>query len=251
MNRPPVVLVLAVALACAPAVAAQTVVVPNSLVSVEGNSNNAFPWGVTGGMRWQQVFNANQFAGPLVIGQITFRPDADAGFAFNRTLSAVQISLSTTANGPNALSPVFANNLGGDNAVVYSGSLTLSSANTAGPGNTRAFDVVIDLQTPFSYNPAGGHLLLDVLNSSPEDHSFQIVLDAENNLANGFVSRVFGPAGDPGATSGSTDPNGFVTRFTAAAVPEPATLALVGVAGFAAAAWRRRRNPSAPTGDAP
>lgn len=243
MNRlPAVICVPLLAMLLAGPAAAQSVIVPGALANVDGNTNNAFPFGVSGGMRWQEVFNSNQFAGPIFIGRITFRPDAGAGFAFSQSLSSIRFSLSTTAFGPNSLSTTFANNLGADNTIVYNGPLTMNSANTAGPGNTRAFDVVVNLQTPFLYNPANGHLLLDVLNSSPEDHSFQILLDAESNAGNGFVSRVFGPPGNPGALTGSADPNGFVVQFTAA-VPEPASLALIGTAliGASGVFWRRRQ----------
>jgi len=39
--------------------------------------------------------------------------------------------------------------------------LTWTTANLAGPGNTRQFDIVFPLTTPFLYDPADGNLLLD------------------------------------------------------------------------------------------
>src|SRR5262245_51915869 len=157
-----------------PGLADAQVVVPNNRATTDGNLNNRFPFLVNGGQRYQQVYAADQFSAPLVIGRVAFRLDGPTSTPFSRTLSNVQITLSTTAAGPDALSATFADNLGPDNTVVYSGPLTLSSLATPGPGNTRVFDIIIDLQTPFAYNPVGGHLLLDVLNASHENNNINI-----------------------------------------------------------------------------
>ena len=72
---------------------ADTIVVPNSLASVEGNTNNAFPFIIGGvsvpSMRYQEVFGASQFPGPGLITQIAFRPDA-------AKLCLIKASLSST-----------------------------------------------------------------------------------------------------------------------------------------------------------
>jgi hypothetical protein len=60
------------------------------------------------------------------------------------------------------LSSTFADNLGPDNVLVFDGTLTWIHANLPGPGNTRQFDVVFPLTTPFLYDPAAGNLLLDI-----------------------------------------------------------------------------------------
>jgi hypothetical protein len=209
-----------------PGFAEAQVVVPNNRATTDGNLNNRFPFLVNAGQRYQQVYAADQFTAPLVIGRIAFRLDGPSSTAFSRTLSNVQIALSTTTNGPDALSATFADNLGPDILVVYSGSLTLSSLATPGPGDTRVFDISIELQTPFAYNPASGHLLLDVLNASPENNSINVFFDAEATTGDS-ISRLNGTEGQPGATTGSLNTAGLVTQFSAVAVPEPATYGLM------------------------
>src|SRR5436305_1883326 len=96
-----------------------TLVVPNSLATVEGNSGNSYPFniGPNNTMRYQQVYAASQFGalppgGTNLIG-IAFRVDAGFG-GFSSTLPAVQINLSTTAKAPDGLSATFAINIGTD-----------------------------------------------------------------------------------------------------------------------------------------
>jgi hypothetical protein len=100
----------------------------------------------------------------LLITGLAFRPDAFTGAAFSTTLSNVSIFLTTTTNAPDALSSTFANNEGADKTLVHSGSLSLSSADTGPAGGPKAFDIVINLTTPFLYNPGSGNLLLEVQN---------------------------------------------------------------------------------------
>lgn len=220
---------------------AAVIVVPNSLAAIEGSSNNGFPFNLDAhgqsSMRYQQVFDSAEFAalsGPALLTHIAFRPDSDTGDAFSSTLPNVQINFSTTSGSPDTLSSTFAANVGADDTVVFSGALTLSSADAAGPGNTRAFDIVISLTTPFLYNPALGDLLMDVRNFAAGGTT---QFDAQFLLGD-TISRVF--AGDVNATTGGTDTLGLIAQFTFEQVPEPASLALIAL-GLAGMGWNRRR----------
>jgi len=148
-----------------------SVVVPNSATNIEGDGANSFPFDIssTGGrvetMRYQQLYDASQFSGfgsGSFITQIIFRPDISFGFAFASTLPDMQINLSTTSVPENGLSLLFASNIGADETVVFSGPLPLSSNFTG--GSPKDFDIVINLATPFFYDPSMGNLLLDVRN---------------------------------------------------------------------------------------
>src|SRR5262249_21659069 len=152
---------------------AAVVIVPNNLAATEGDISNGLPFNIgafsLSSQRYQQVFAASAFAsvsGPHLITQIAFRPDAQIGGAFSSIIPNIQINLSTTSATPDGLSATFANNVGSDDTVVFSGSLSLSSAFTGPPGGPKAFDIIINLQTPFLYNPSAGNLLLDVRNFS-------------------------------------------------------------------------------------
>jgi hypothetical protein len=225
----------------APAARAATVVVPNSLANVEGNSDNGFPFNIAAfgetSMRYQQVFAASQFSalgGPQSITAIAFRPNGTSS-AFVSTLSNVQINLSTTAAAPDGLSIAFANNVGPNNTVVYGpGPLTLSSAASGSP---RSFDVIIALQTAFAYDPSAGNLLLDVRNiGGGSSVQFDAVFTGGDS-----VSRAYTLNGNVNNTSGQLDTLALVAQFTTVAVPEPSTLTLIAAAPVLL--LRRRRKP--------
>jgi len=186
-----------------------TLVVPNASANVEGNINNTYPFNIGAiTMRYQQVYAAAEFAtmpagGALITG-IAFRPDGVWG-GFSTTLPAIQIEFSTTASAPDGLSATFTNNPGPNNAVVFNGPLTLSSA---AAGSPRAFDIIIPLTTPFFYNPAAGNLLLDLRNIGG---GLTTQFDAVSTLGDA-VSR---SSGVPATASSGDTPNsvGLVTKF--------------------------------------
>jgi len=220
---------------------AATIVSPSADTSVEGNSNNVFPFDIgLSSQRYEQVYRATEFgSGPLLITGLAFRPDAEFGAAFSTTLSNVSIFLTTTTNGPDALSSTFANNEGADKTLVHSGSLSLSSTDTGPAGGPKAFDILINLTTPFLYNPAFGNLLLEVQNFGGGTTT---VFDAEVTSGDP-VSRVFSNVNGANDASGNTDTLGLVTEFLTAqvAVPEPSSIILFGSAALMFAAMRRRK----------
>ena len=219
-----------------------TVVVPNSARTVEGGTNNGYPFdlsevGLTN-QRYQQLYAASQFGGGGLITQIIFRPDAFAGHAFTSTLPDIQIDLAYSSAPDDGLSTTYANNItAGDTIVFARGPLTLSSAFTGPAGGPKDFDIVVTLTTPFLYNPALGNLLLDVRNFGG---GITCSFDAVFTPADG-VSRVFSLTG-VNATTGSTDTLGLVTGFNI--VPEPGTAMLLAGGGTLLALFggcRRRR----------
>jgi hypothetical protein len=225
------------------------VVSPGPEASTEGNQNNSFPFNLAPlgdtSMRYQQVYTSADFSaltGPSRITDILFRPDATFGAAFSSTLSNVTIDLSTTSKTPSTLSSTFANNVGADNIVVHTGSLSLSSADTGPAGGPKAFDIDIHLSTPFLYDPSAGNLLLDVTNFGGGTTT---VFDAVGS-GDSHVNRVWVENSTTAAT-GTVDSiaAGLVTefKFTPATVPEPSALLLLAtcIALSAGAAKRLRR----------
>lgn len=227
-----------------PALHADVLVVsPGAQTASEGNTDNILPFS-TAPVRYQQVYGAASFSslsGPAEITDILFRPDSVFGNSFSSILPNVQIDLSTTTAQPDALSPTFALNVGGNDTVVYSGPLALSSANSGPAAGPKTFDIDIHLMTPFLYDPAAGNLLLDVRNFGGG-----ITTSFDAHLATDEVSRVFSTTG-AGAATGSTDSLGLVTEFRfasgIAAVPEPSSWILL-ISGAFAAACRLRRQRS-------
>jgi hypothetical protein len=98
----------------------------------------------------------------MVITGMFFR--ADPGFgAVNFDVSSLSIYLSTSPNSPSTMSTTFANNIGPDNKLVFSGTnIAWSDAGCSGPG-VCPFDLGANLTTPFYYNPANGSLLVELI----------------------------------------------------------------------------------------
>ena len=98
------------------------------------------------------------------------------------------------------------------------------------------FDFFINFSTPFLYNPTLGNLLFDVDVTTTLGRA---AFDAGNSPDTG---RLFNLGGNGAVTPG---PNfGLVTRFDVTAVPEPATISLVGIGvlGMLVAKYRRRED---------
>ncbi len=198
---------------------AGSVVVPNSLETIEGNVSNVFPFYPysTGGMRYQQVFASSEFASvpdPIFISRILFRPDVNHGEEFSSTINNIQINLSTTRKAPDRLSNTFDDNVGKDDTVVFSGQLTLSSNFTG--AEPKDFDIIIDLSNPFRYDSNAGNLLLDIRNHT----DYRLIpyipqLDAESEKDP--ISRLFAYA--VASSTGSSDTWGLVAQFSEVPIP--------------------------------
>jgi hypothetical protein len=229
---------------------AEFVVAPNAYENKPGGDNNGFPFNITplnvSTMRYQQIYNANQFtalSGPELVTQIAFRVSNDIfGNAFSSTLPSIQINLSTSSKTPLTLSGTFANNVGADDKVVFNGALSLSSK-----GDPNVFDVVIDLTTPFLYDPSKGSLLMDVHNfKGGFTTGFDSVVVGDGSSSRAWTNEPDG-VNDMGPDHVIVDSRILVTRFTfgpASVVPEPAslTLAAMGAVSLMGLARRRRRD---------
>lgn len=200
--------------------AANTViVVPNAQASIEGNTSNGFPFNITNfgvsSQRYQQVYAASAFATlsrPMLITELRFRPDPFFGRPFVSTLPDIQINLSTTQRAPDGLSFTFANNVGPNDTVVYArGPLSLSSSFTGPGAGPKAFDIVIQLTTPFLYDASQGNLLLDVRNfgggTTAQFDAHNTGLDAVSRSYSTNIGAVNSP------TASATDTWGLVTSF--------------------------------------
>jgi hypothetical protein len=233
-------LAFVVGLMALPASSSVMVVSPNGNANNDGNSNNGEPFNNPIPERYQQVYDSSQFGAIVGLHYITgiaFRPDALNGGAFSSVINSIQIDMSTTQKHSGftsgGLSTTFADNVGIDDAVVFSGDLSLTSSFSGGP--PHPFDIVIVFMNPFAYDPANGNLLMDVRTfdgSSSTVFDADFVLPGSGGLNTNGTSRV---AGGINATNGLTDQSvrgGLVTEFMFTDVPEPSTI----VGGLAALA---------------
>jgi hypothetical protein len=220
---------------------AGVIIAPNDLSNAYGGAANVAPFDIgaeyLSSMRYQQMYNASQFSGIApggeYITQIAFRAASIDGFVTGTTLPDIQIDLSATPN--SGLDSTFANNVGPNDTVVFNGAWSFSSFDAA--GDPTVFGFILNLTTPFFYNPAQGNLLMDVRNigggsSTYFDDSYQ---------AGQGVSRVY--SSDVSSATGVSDNEGLVTAFTISTVPEPSLIRMAIVAGVFAISrgFRKRR----------
>src|SRR2546429_674734 len=179
--------------------------------------DNATPAGVVQQGCDQQVYAASEFAYLTNFGggwaiDILFRGDATNGTQLGIYMPIVQVNLSMTQRGPGELSPVFSENVGFDNTVVFSGQLNtgLIGGHRQGP---EVWDFEIPLSKLFFYNPMAGNLLLDVRvfqGNTNTNGMIPIVFDAVN-FTNDSVARVWW--GDVNASTGLVETIGLPTEL--------------------------------------
>jgi hypothetical protein len=166
--------------------------------------------------RQDTVWAASEFPPyPIVINEIRFRPDIDAGGPISITLPNAQFSFSTTQAEPDQLSSTISQNIGTNNTLVFSGALSISTSFSTLPNGTKAFDFRIPLQTPFLYNPAQGNLLLDFRNfngCTPAVGNFMNLAGVTDG-----TSRIY--TSDPNGATAFGDTGGYVLEVAYSPAP--------------------------------
>ncbi|HML16954.1 MAG TPA: hypothetical protein VK419_08000 [Bryobacteraceae bacterium] len=236
MPRLRFVRLLSFAVAGGIAALAQTnsLVAPNSNAGVAGNATSTYAATPTS-VELQELIGSGQFAtSPITITGISFRAAPGMG-PVNVTIPNLTLTLSTSPNYPNTsgtgktlMSSTFANNVGPDATVVFSGSnVVLKDSGCAAPGPCP-FDLNIVFQKPFTYSSSkvgGGQLLLDFVDTNLSGTSG--ALDAESFTApGGSVATVLGAAGSPTGTFAYEGPIVQISYTTSA----PLITAVVNVA---------------------
>lgn len=195
---------------CSPAVA-------DSVTIGSNTGANVYPFGdpnygtFVGIGEYQQLYAASAFSGPVDITGITFFP----GSVFPGTISGnYSIRLSTTTVALDSLSTAYANNIGADNSLFFSGSVSGVMTFSGGP---------------FLYDPSNGNLLMDVLVVTP--NGVLVDFASGDSLDTSRVAYL----GATGQLGQFVERAGLQTQFTftpAANVPEPSTVLLFAVLLF-------------------
>lgn len=197
---------------------ASVAVVPVAFATRPGDTPNLFPLfpGAGSPLRYQQIFKAGDFPpGPIKITQLAFRPDSANSIPFSGSIPQIQIGLTTSPSGVDALNTNFAGNLGADFTVVYPmGPLSVASSATATGTGTRAFDLLVPLVTPFVYDPAAGNLLLEVQSGQGGTTAPFTTAEVDASISSTDTTSRLVNFGNANAVSGSPDSGGAIIEFT-------------------------------------
>jgi len=195
--------------------AVQTIVVPNAETNSPGNAEGSLPSSPTDVIS-QRLFGSDQFPGPInIIGLSSFRAAPGTG-PLDGTFGTVSVYLSTSPNSPTSMSTTFANNIGPDNTLVFSGTnVDFSGAGCSGPG-VCPFAPGIVFTTPFDYIPANGSLLVEIV-ATGFTGSGQT--DAELFSAPGGSLTQVTEEGSTTAATGSLSYGAGIWQFTYTPVP--------------------------------
>jgi hypothetical protein len=145
------------------------------------------------------LYDASQFQSlskPAYLTSFAWRPDQNIGPSGPRT-GTYKIFVSTTSGPASEFSTSFSDNIGADNTLVFDGIVTQTTANQSGPGNTRQFDYVFSLTTPFLYDPTAGSLVLDLQIAGGSGEAVRV-----DSVANSPVAKCAVGPGSATATSG-------------------------------------------------
>ena len=205
-----------------------------SVIIGTNNSNlpNTYPFGTstyTG--EYQQVYNKADFSGPVLISSISFF--SAAGYSNQSISGSYTLDFSTTSasttNGVGGLSTNYPSNIGSNNALFFTGSVS----------NTLTFT-----GTPFLYNPALGNLLLDVNVMSPNPIQAALAAGCSTD-----TNRIYNSGGSGAATSGYPDCGttgyGLETQINytpaTSVTPEPNSFVLLGTGLLSICGIARRK----------
>ena len=188
------------------------IVAPNRGATENLAPGNSIPFGQAATFRWQQIYHADQFTHGGTISELRFRLSRDFGTAFGPVNYDMQISLGYATQSPATASATFTDNIGAGYTTVYDGALSLSSTDGGAP--LRDFDIVIDVDDGFVYDPTRGHLLLDIRKRDTVSSGTFFSSD----VTTGKVARIF--AADVDAVDGTAvASSALVTQFCFESAP--------------------------------
>jgi hypothetical protein len=223
--------VLALACMALPAAGSETLIVGSP--GDAGGFCAPFGCNFDAGTRFQQVYSSGglvdaspvPITGPMEITQIDFFHASGEPFG-NLTVGSYVLHLSTTSAPVDLLSTIFAENVGADDSVFKTFSLS--------DGLVSSSTFSLEADTPFLYDPSDGNLLIDVFADGPVGQSPFEFFESLNGTADGLFSIM--------QDFGSSESAGFglTTQLHYTVIPEPSTATLLAFGLLGLGRWRRR-----------
>lgn len=205
------------------------IVAPNSAENQAGV--RFYGSGFTDAGGFLSVYGAANFSGAMLIRSIAFRADEggdDTRLSFDAVIPRVTLRMSTYTRGIESFNPrVYDLNASADSSTTFDGSVHWSGQNALGNA-PNPFNMRIDLQAPFLFDPRKGSLLVEFLTSG------SFALSAPADLENTDPSVGFSGAGL------GVEHSIVVTEFGGTNVPEPRMIHLL-ILGAAACLLRKLR----------
>ncbi|HMP01201.1 MAG TPA: PEP-CTERM sorting domain-containing protein [Gemmatales bacterium] len=214
---------------------------------MEGNSSSSSLFQT--GAATLQVYYSEAFLnsagivpGVLIDGVAYRRNTGGAtGPAGSTSFSTYDIRLSESFAAPASITTTFANNIVGAQTLVRTGSLTFAANSFPGGATPNGFGPVVEFDTPYLY--AGGSLLIEFRRGARTGDTTALNTDTDNTVATQAGARWVFNTGSDTALTGTIVNGGHVLQLSYVAIPEPSSMALLGLAGVASwcALQKRRR----------
>lgn len=220
-------------------------VVPNAFAGTEGPGTFSLTTNTAGGRTYQYIIDSSQltaFVNSNISG-MSLRLNAGGTWpSVPVSMSFFDVYMGASVD-PTATSNTFASNFTGSVTQVRSGAVSFNPGDFPTGGTPNGFGPTIGFNTPYLYT--GGDLSILVrfatqsgTGGTPTQSPFDAI--AATDTANGWGTLFSARWTSSSAGVSGSNGNFLVTKLTATAVPEPATMAALGL-GIAALLRRRRK----------
>lgn len=197
----------------------------NIIVGGPATTNNIYPFGNYSNQQYQQLYGSSDFTAPITITGVQFFNTVFNDPYAQLPTGTFNFYLSTTSVTTTTLSSVYSANIGVNNTLVYSGSISQPW--------TFGDTLTVNFSSPFTYSPLQGNLLLDIT-TSVFSLLHPVPFDASNSSA---YSRAYTYNGLNYVNIGY----GLVTGFTAVPSPPSWLMMLTGLGLLAPLYYRHKR----------